>query len=83
VYLDGSSTAAQVMLGLYSDNGGSPAQLLGAATISSPRAGAWNGVPLTVNVTSGQRYWLAILQPSNAGGTLYFRDGGSGSSQPA
>lgn len=81
VYLDGSNTAAQVMLGLYADNGGSPAQLLGAATISSPRPGAWNSVPLTVNITSGQRYWLAILQPVDAGGILGFRDGGTADSK--
>ena len=68
------------MVGVYTDSGGSPAQLLGFATINSPTAGAWNSAPLTVTVTSGQLYWLAILQPANAAGTLGFRDGGSGTS---
>jgi hypothetical protein len=80
VYLDGSSTAAQVIVGVYTDSGGSPDQLLGAATIDFPTAGAWNSVPLTVGVTSGQRYWLAILQPAGTAGMLAFRDGGAASS---
>src|SRR5262249_50872049 len=44
------------------------------ATITTPRAEAWNAVSLPpVNLTAGQQYWIAVMAP--AGDALvYFRD---------
>jgi len=82
VYVDTGSTATSLVAGLYADAAGKPGALLGAGTLTSPAAAAWNTVALTtgVSVTSGTAYWIALLGPS---GTLRFRDhccsGGSAS----
>jgi hypothetical protein len=80
VYLDGSSTAAKVVLGLYADNASttSPAALLAQATITAPIAGAWNSVAIPpTGLTAGTKYWIAILGPAGTG-TVAFRDVASG-----
>ena len=46
LYLDASSRASKVVLGLYADAGGEPGALLGSATITAPAAGAWNTATL-------------------------------------
>src|SRR5882672_3593837 len=73
VYVDTGSTATSLVAGLYADAAGKPGALLGAGTLTSPAAAAWNTVALTtgVSVTSGTAYWIALLGPS---GTLRFRD---------
>ena len=39
--------------------------------MSVPRAGAWNSCRVTaVGVTSGRRYWAAILQPTRSTGVI-------------
>ena len=52
-----------------------------------PTAGAWNSVPLAagVSLTSGNRYWIAVLNPRGATGTLVWRDraGRGGASRTA
>jgi hypothetical protein len=75
VYVDASSTAAQIDVGIYSDRRGHPGRLQGQASIPSPRAGSWNDVslPSPITVTAGQRLWTAILGPSGAG-RIRFRD---------
>ena len=78
-YLDSPSTTAGLTLGLYSDSNGAPGTLLGSATVSAPKAGAWNtatfrGAP---SVTSGTKYWLAAL--GTGGGMMAFRDVARGS----
>jgi hypothetical protein len=80
VYLDASSTASKVVVGLYADNGSdSPGALLAQATIAAPAAGSWNSAAVAgVNVVAGNRYWLAILQPTSSTGTIRFRDTDSG-----
>ncbi len=85
LYVDARSTAAQVVLGVYSDRKGHPGTLREQATIGGVRAGSWNYVkvePLTV--AAGERYWVAVLGP-RGGGTIRFRDapGGSGSETSA
>ncbi len=78
IYLDRSSTATRVVLGVYSDIGGNPGTLLTQGTISSPANGAWNRVAVpTVNVTAGSRYWLVLLAPSG-GGTFQFWEQANG-----
>ena len=72
VYVDPSSTAPQLVAGLYANSGSHPGALLGQGTLNAPVAGAWNNVQIgSVSVTSGAVYWIAILGPS---GTLHFRD---------
>jgi hypothetical protein len=79
LYLDPTSTATPVTVGVYADNHGHPGALQEQATITNPAAGSWNtvGVP-SLSVTAGQRLWIAVLGPQGAG-TVRFRDAVSGS----
>lgn len=78
IYLDPSSSATRVVIGLYSDAGNRPGTLLTHGTISSPMAGAWNTVAVPeATVAAGDRYWIAVLGPVGAG-TVQFRDAPSG-----
>jgi hypothetical protein len=82
-YLDQSSTAQSVVIGIYTDSGKNrPGTLLTSGTISRPVAGAWNKVTVpATSVTAGTRYWIAILTPTGDG-TAVFRDvAGGGSSK--
>jgi len=65
-------------VGLYSDASDNPGSLLISGTITSPVAGAWNSVVVSsVTLTSGTKYWIAVLGPVGAG-TVHFRDVSSG-----
>ena len=78
LFVDSGNTAAGMLLGLYSDSNGSPGTLLASGTVSSPQSGAWNTATLSggVSITSGTKYWLAVL--GTGGGTLTFRDRAAG-----
>ena len=77
VYLDATSQASNVAVGIYSDNGGHPGTLLTTGTTSSPIAGAWNKIVVApVQVAAATNYWIAILGAS--GGPVHFRDAPSG-----
>jgi hypothetical protein len=79
-YIDATSSASSVVVGLYSDAGGHPGTLLTQGTLSSPVSGAWNTVAVPgTPVVAGTKYWIAILGPFGAG-TVRFRDHGSGGS---
>lgn len=74
VYLDQSSSASKLILGVYSDANDSPKNLLATGTLAAPQAGVWNSVALAgLQITAGQRYWIAILAPTGAG-LVKFRD---------
>lgn len=77
-YVDSGNAASALQLGLYSSSNGAPGSLLGSASVSSPKAGAWNTATLSggASVVSGTQYWLAVL--STAGGSVAFRDNASG-----
>ena len=79
VYLDSNNSASSVVIGLYDNNGSNnPGTLLTQATITSPVKGAWNTISVpTANITSGAKYWIAVLGPSGSG-TVQFRDVASG-----
>jgi hypothetical protein len=79
IYLDASNAATQVVVGLYTNGtSGHPFSLLTQATISSPVSGAWNTTVVpTTTLTSGTKYWIAVLGPSGKG-TIQFRDVASG-----
>jgi hypothetical protein len=74
LYVDSSSTASTLDVGVYTNRGGRPGQLQAQGTIASVRPGAWNYVDVpSINVTAGQSYWVAVLGP-RGGGTASFRD---------
>src|SRR5579863_6906321 len=75
VYIDSSSGATQLIVGIYASSGQNPGALLGQGSIASPTGGAWNTVSISpVTVTAGTVYWISIL---GTGGTLAFRDSGA------
>jgi PKD repeat protein len=72
VYLDASSTATELVAGIYKDNYGHPGALVAQGKLATLKPGAWNSVPIpAASVTAGQPYWLAIL---GSKGNLIFRD---------
>jgi hypothetical protein len=78
VYVDGSSSAEQVVVGLYADAGGVPGALLTQGTIQAPLAGGWNAASVpAVPVAAGTTYWIAVLGPTGTG-PFHFRDGPAG-----
>jgi hypothetical protein len=73
VYIDSSSTGHNVVVGIYSDRAGRPAQLQEQGTITNVRSGSWNYIDVpSTPVTAGQFYWVAVLGP-RGGGTVAFR----------
>ncbi|MET1007718.1 MAG: hypothetical protein ABWX96_19365 [Propionibacteriaceae bacterium] len=82
-YLDATSTATRLIVGVYSDEAGEPGKLLATGRSSELVAGTWNTIPLrsAIDITAGQRYWLALLTPRGAG-TVAFRDLPDGSGGP-
>ena len=72
LYLDRSSTAATVWVGLYSSYAGHPLRLLSQAAIPQPVPGQWNPVSIpAVQVRNGREYWVALL---GLNGQIEFRD---------
>ncbi|SER95963.1 FG-GAP repeat-containing protein [Pedococcus cremeus] len=84
VYLDSTSAATSVTVGLYTNtSSGDPGTLLTTGTIATPQGGAWNTITVpAAPVTAGTDYWLAVLAPRKAG-TLTFRDLPGGTGGPA
>jgi outer membrane protein assembly factor BamB len=77
VYLDATSTATKVTVGLYADGNGHPSALLGQGSSTQLTPGAWNRIPISsVDVTTGTPYWIAILGTQS--GTPHFRDSKGG-----
>jgi hypothetical protein len=77
VYLDSTSTATKVYLGLYADNAGHPSALLSQGSSTSLTKGGWNTIPTTgATITAGARYWIAILGTTS--GAPVFRDASGG-----
>lgn len=73
VYLDSTSSAAKLYIGLYNDNGGHPGTLLTQGSSTQLISGGWNTIAVTgASVTGGTKYWIAILGTTS--GTPFFRD---------
>ena len=84
LYLASTSTATDLVLGLYRDEGGQPTTLLGSARIDEPRAGAWNQAPVNIpGIEAGQAYWIGLLNPAGSTGVLRWHDraGGTGGAE--
>jgi hypothetical protein len=80
VHLDASTTTTAVEVGVYSDDRGRPATLLTSARSNAPVAG-WNEIAVpSTRLESGTPYWIAVLNPDDATGTLAWTDraGGTG-----
>jgi hypothetical protein len=75
LYLDNSSSAGAISVGLYTNYYSRPKTLLSQAVITQPVAGRWNPVPIpAVQVMQGKRYWVALL---GLNGQIEFRDANS------
>ena len=73
VFLDPTSTAAQLIVGIYADSSGHPGSLLAHGSSTQLYPGSWNSIGISsVALTSGTHYWIAILGTQS--GTPYFRD---------
>jgi hypothetical protein len=84
IYLDETSTADRLILGLYADEGGQPTDLLASGTLAGPTAGAWNTVTVSATpIVEGRAYWIAVLNPADGTGILAWRDraGGTGGAE--
>ena len=72
IYVDAGTTARRLGVGLVADHGNSPGARLVSGSLSAPRVGGWDTVPLsaTRRLVAGQAYWLSI---SARGGPLHYR----------
>jgi hypothetical protein len=74
LHLDAGSDATALELGLYADAGGQPTTLLTSGRTDSPAAG-WNQVAVpAAALEAGKAYWIALLNPADAAGTLRWTD---------
>ncbi len=75
---------SSVALGVFADSSGKPGELLGQATVSGePATNTWiKATGLSISVTSGTKYWLAVLPLGTSGKQLHFNasvaSGGTG-----
>jgi hypothetical protein len=73
VYLD-APLPSSLIVGLYSDSAGAPGTLLATVSLSSLALG-WNDFGFgPIALTSGVGYWVALLVPASATGSVNFRD---------
>jgi glucose/arabinose dehydrogenase len=80
LYVDPTSTATRLGLGLYADNGNAVGPLLRQGSTTTVTAGAWNEVTLSspIAVTEGTAYWIGLINPSAGTGVLRWRDNAGG-----
>jgi Glucodextranase, domain B/PKD domain/Viral BACON domain/Carboxypeptidase regulatory-like domain len=72
-FLDETSAATKVYVGIYNNSSGNPGSLLTQGSTTKLFPGTWNSVTVTAaTITSGTAYWIAILGAS--GGKPYFYD---------
>jgi hypothetical protein len=72
-FLDESSAATKIYVGIYKDASGKPGSLLTQGSTTQLAPGTWNSATVTaVSLTSGTAYWIAIL--GTTGGQPYFYD---------
>ncbi|HWH92655.1 MAG TPA: PQQ-binding-like beta-propeller repeat protein [Baekduia sp.] len=78
VYLDASSSAAKVTVGVYGDTGATkPGTLLTQGSSTTLTPGAWNTIAVpSTSLTAATKYWIAIL--GTGSGTMRFRDAAGG-----
>ncbi len=73
-----------VVLGIFAESSGKPGAVLGQATVSGePATSSWiKATGLSIAVTSGTKYWLAVLPLGTSGKLLHYNaataSGGAG-----
>jgi len=71
LFLDESSTARTVSVGVYADADGTPGRLLAVGRLRHATAGTWNVTRVQrVRVQAGQRYWLAVQGERQTGSVV-------------
>lgn len=82
LYVDSTNTAENIIVGVYAGTSTAPSTLLTAGLLTNPLPGTWNAIPISpINIISGSRYWLAVLNPSSGQGIIKFRCKSSGTSK--
>jgi len=77
VYIDSSSNAAKLIVGIYADAGTHPGALIAQGSTTAITPGTFTEVPFTGgSIAAGTRYWIAVLGTTS--GTLRFRDASGG-----
>ena len=72
LFVDSTSTAGTVSVGVYTSAFGHPQNLLSQAVIPQPMPGQWNSVTIpAAQVKRGRQYWIALL---GLNGQIAFRD---------
>jgi hypothetical protein len=75
---------SSVVLGVFAEKSGKPGEVLGQATApGEPATNSWvKATGLSINVTSGTKYWLALLPLGTSGKQLHYNasvaSGGTG-----
>jgi len=75
---------SSVVLGIFAENSGKPGEVLGQATASGePATNSWvKATGLSISITSGTKYWLAVLPLGTSGKLLHYNvavsSGGTG-----
>ena len=73
LFVDESSAATKIYVGIYKDTSGKPGTLLTQGSTTHIAPGTWNTVAVSAaSLTSGTAYWIAIL--GTTGGKPYFYD---------
>ena len=70
MYLDATSQASELVLGLYGERGGEPGALLAAGRIDGPLAGALErrvARARGVALVDGTPYWIGAAEPGRLG----------------
>ena len=82
LYVDSTNTAANIIVGVYTGTSTAPTTLLTTGLLTNPLPGTWNAIPISpISITSGSRYWLAVLNPTGEPGVIKFRSKSSGTSK--
>ncbi len=74
LYIDPDNSASNILVGVYAGTSTAPTNLLTTGSLSNPTSGAWNAISINpISITSGSRYYLAVLNPDSGSGRLKFR----------
>ena len=70
-YVDASTSATNLLVGMYSDSNGHPDTLLTSGSTTQFKKATWNTIPVPpIAITAGAKYWFSLL---GTGGYMKFR----------
>ena len=59
VYVDASTSATNLLVGMYSDSNGHPGTLLTSGSTAQFKKAGWNTIPVPpIAITAGSKYWV-------------------------